>query len=132
VIWSGWGSLTRPLANGDQLQATVGLSDTQSASVTVDNRSGYIELDWSKAKPVAGMLLGLSVFAQTGKYGPSIYAAGGRRDLTLAGQATIAFPKAAYMGFAPELTLQLRNVNSNVGLYQAQTFGLAPAAGRAM
>lgn len=127
VVATGYTGLSRRLGNGDQIGLTLGLRDTNSAAIDINHHGAFAQLRWQKARPVLGIRLDASAYMETGVYGASIFAPNGRHDVTRQVQLSALFTRVNRLGFAPEVTLQWRQVQSNVSLYAARglSVGLA-------
>ncbi|MDE3079797.1 MAG: hypothetical protein KGI94_07185 [Paracoccaceae bacterium] len=127
VVATGYTGMNRRLGNGDELGLTLGLRDTNSAAIDINHHGAFAQLRWQQATPVLGIRLDASAYMETGVYGASIFAPNGRHDVTRQAQISALFTRVNRLGFAPELTLQWRQVQSNVSLYAARglSVGLA-------
>lgn len=110
---------------GDRWQFGLGLGLTRSQDITVDHREASLSLGWQAARPVAGIGLGASISAKLSDFDASPYAADGRHDRRLAASLTANLRKLTCLGYSPVLSLDYARADSNISLYDTETFGLS-------
>lgn len=110
---------------GDRWQIGLGLGQTRSRDISVDHHEKSLSLGWQAAKPVAGMGLGATVSARLSDFDASPYADDGRHDRRLGASLTASLAKLSYLGYSPVLSLDYSRTDSNVSLYDTETFGLS-------
>lgn len=112
------------LANGDRLQLSFGARHTHSLATDIAHRTRYATLNWSMARPVAGVAVGLQLSALRRVYSAFPYTVGGRHDLVLQLDLTLVFTRLSYMGFSPSLDITYSHTASNLGLYRSRGAGV--------
>ena len=112
-------------ARGDQWQGSLTLSRVVSEDIGIDHAEATLGLGWRASHPVGGVTLGVNVSVRGADYAASPYTATGRQDLHWQASVQATVNKMTYLGFAPVLSLDLARNDSNVALYDTQTFGLS-------
>lgn len=118
------GKWSRSLASGDRLSwdAAIGRSDTDSASNTHSNLS--LGVQYTLAKPVLGAQVHLALSNQFSRYDDPLYGPAPRSDEKTSISGSLLFVDFDTYGFAPKLTLEASQTNSNVTRFETRNFGL--------
>lgn len=117
--------LLHRLQGGDQLRLTLGVKDTASRQKAIDHQSVNLGLDWAKAEPVKGVLIGAGLSAEWRDYADFPLTLSGRTDTKVGAQVSATFTKVDYMGFSPTVTLSASRANSNIPWYDTTEYGLS-------
>ena len=120
------GSLSRTLANGDQISGTLGFGSVSSDFVNDTGRNKTVQLGYSFGRPIgptgfqAQVQLSAGVqFQDFDDYRVAfISVPGGRQDTRLFGSADLFFSDFSYAGFAPVVTLSVGRTDSNVSRFE--------------
>jgi hypothetical protein len=110
--------------NGDRWSSSLSLGNAASDDISIDHSDATLELSWQAGQKVAGIGFGASVAVKTSDFDVSPYRAGGRQDLRLQSSVSAKLDRLGYMGFAPVLSLDYSETNSNVSLYDSRSFGV--------
>lgn len=124
TVWGAMAGLQRNLGNGDRLTFRAEARDVKSRASEIDHDSLILRVSWDRAKPVAGVQIGLELMAQDDRYARSPYTFDGRHDITVSAGLSMVFTRIDYYGFSPRLDLQLSRTSSNVSLYERRDIGL--------
>lgn len=118
------GQWSRPLANGDRISwdAAVGRSDTDSAAITHSNLS--LGAQYIFGEPILGARAQVAISNQYRKYDDPLYGPDPRSDAKLSISGSLLFVDFDTYGFAPKLTLEASQTNSNVTRFETRNFGL--------
>lgn len=118
------GQWSRPLANGDRISwdAGIGRSDTESAAITHSSLS--LGAQYSFGTPVMGAQAHVALSNQYRAYDDPLYGPDPRSDVKLSISGSFLFVDFDTYGFAPKLTLEASQTNSNVTRFETRNFGL--------
>ena len=109
----------------DRLKFELEAATTASTSAEVRSTAQSVSVDWTKARPVAGIALSGGIQIGRQNFADSRYVAGGRDDLKLSANLSMTFQSIDYLGFSPVLTLQATKNRSNSALHDSENFGIA-------
>ena len=120
------GTLSRNLANGDQLSATLGFGAVNSDFVNDTARSQTAQLSYSFGRPLGPTGFQAQVQLSAGvqlqdfdAYSVAfISVPGGRQDKRVFGSVDLFFSGLSYAGFAPVVTLSVGRTDSNVSRFE--------------
>lgn len=126
-------SLSRTLGNGDRLNVSLGLRDTQadlrfSANQTATLRIGYaFDERIGPARVSTGLILGAADYPDQLIYTGSDWQLipGGRQDTSAYADLNLFFEDYDYAGFAPNLRLRAGKRFSNVSKYDSSEFSVS-------
>lgn len=118
------GGLTRRLEGGDRLTFSLSARKTQSEAASIDHGALQASLDWTKARPMAGIQISAGVELERRDYDRAPLSASGRQDMTLRGHASFAFQELDYMGFMPVVSVQANRTRSNLAINRSHSLGL--------
>lgn len=123
VVTLGLGVIARTAAK-DRIEVAMSFRDTKSDASEIDHDRLRLQLDLDRAKPVLGAKLSLGLWAEARDFDRSRYSTDGRQDTGFGAELSLAFDKVDYMGFIPVMTLSGSTNESNISLYDSQSFGL--------
>jgi hypothetical protein len=112
------------LKGGDSLSLRLEGRTTRSDDPSIDHDAVSAQIGWSRAKPVLGTGLSMSLGIEARDYDESALSATGRHDLTARGTVGLSFDKLDYMGFIPTLTIEAEHTKSNIVLNRSHSFGV--------
>ena len=122
--------IAHPLANGDRLDLTLALRDTDALHPNGSFRSASVRLGYGFGRPVgpvrlsAGVVLGYSDYPEFWSAG-FIKVPGGRQDRSLYGDVGMMFHQIDYAGFAPMLRVRAGRKVSNDSRYSMRELSLS-------
>lgn len=109
----------------DRLKFELETAATASGSAEVRSTAVIASVEWTKAKPVAGISISGGFQIGTQRFADSRYVTGGRDDLKLSANLSMTFDDISYLGFSPVLTVQASKNQSNSALHDSENFGVA-------
>lgn len=101
------------------------LGQVQSDSVQVDHQSARIQAEYRLAEPVAGLGLGFFGGLEHKDYARSPYSGDGRQDTEVRLGLSATVEAVDYMGFVPEVGVDLVHNQSNISLYDRNELGMS-------
>lgn len=127
--WVSRGDLRRAWqvgSRGDVVGLTLGVRNTSSESVEVDNRATLISFDYRSVEPIIGPItFSALIDAERSLYDTSPYSANGRQDTRGGLSVILGVPDWNYYGFAPTLTFEFSQTKSNIDIYDSQNVGIS-------
>jgi tetratricopeptide (TPR) repeat protein len=120
LILTASGVVKHSFSNRDQLHVGLTLRDTQSAAGPVDHGAVTASLTYALARPVLGMAISATVDVGTKTYARSAFSATGRDDLKLGLSVDATLRNLDYLGFAPVISLNISETQSNISLYDTR------------
>ena len=120
------GSISRTLANGDQVSATLGYGAVNSNFVNETARNTTAQLGYAFGRPLgpAGFQAQVQLAAGVQLQDFADYRVafitvpGGRQDTRVFGSVDLFFSNLSYAGFAPVVTLSIGRTSSNVSRFE--------------
>ncbi len=120
------GTLSRNLANGDQLSGTLGFGAVTSDFINDTARSQTVQIGYSFGRPIGPTGFQAQVQLSAGvqlqdfdNYRVAfISVPGGRQDKRVFGSVDLFFSDFSYAGFAPVITLNAGRTDSNVSRFE--------------
>lgn len=107
------------------LMLAFNLGQVESDSSQVDHESARIGVEYRLAEPIGGIDWGVSAGLGYNDYDRSPYSTRGRQDTELRLGVSAVINQANYMGFVPELGLDLVHNQSNISLYDRNEMGMS-------
>lgn len=123
VMLSGfWGT---KLANNDALTITASHNTTISKNSHEENEASRLGVRYALARPIWGANLAFGADVEYRNWDVSIFdLANGRQDTSVNLVADIKLNELDAYGFAPVIRLEARQTDSNIGLFDRQSFGI--------
>ena len=114
----------RQLANGDELNLTLGLRDTDAWLLNDSNQAVSLRAAYNFAQPMGPVKLGLALtlgYADYDQYSfLSIPVPGGREDKSAYADVNLTFENLDYAGFSPSLRIRAGGSSSNVSRFNTR------------
>lgn len=115
---------SRPLENGARLGWHTSLARTDTDSRALTHTSLSAGAHYTLGKPVMGAVARLSANVQARAYDDPLYGPDARQDFRTTLSASLLFVDFDTYGFAPKLTLEATQTNSNVSRFETRNLGL--------
>ena len=115
---------SRPLENGARLGWHASLARTNTGSRVVTHTSLNAGVNYTLGKPVMGAVAQLSANVQARAYDDPVYGPEARQDFRTSLSASLLFVDLDTYGFAPKLTLEATQTNSNITSFETRNLGL--------
>ena len=115
---------SRPLESGARLgwHASVGRTNTDSLAVTHTSLSAGMH--YTLGKPIMGAVAQLTADVQARDYDAPLFGPDARQDFRTTLSASLLFVDFDTYGFAPKLTLEATQTNSNITRFETRNLGL--------
>ena len=115
---------SRPLQSGSRLgwQAEIGRTDTDSRALTHTRLNFGVQ--YTHAEPILGAVAQVGMAAELRRYDDPLYGPEARRDARGTLSASLLFVDFDTYGFAPKLTLEASQTDSNISRFETQNLGL--------
>ena len=118
------GRWSRPVATGDRLSWDGSVTRTDSYSRAIAHTKVNAGLQYAFAQPVLGAQALVAVNGEVRQYDDPLYAPQARRDVKATISGSLLFVDFDTYGFAPKLTLEASQTNSNITRFETRNFGL--------
>lgn len=114
----------RPLANGSALAWNTRLGRTDTDSKALTHTKAEFDASYTHATPILGAQGQLALGGSISQYDDPLYGAEARRDVKTTISASLLMVDFDTYGFAPKLTLEASQTNSNVTRFETRNLGL--------
>jgi len=118
------GRWSRPTGTGDRISWDAALSRTDSDSKAIAHTRVNAGLQYAFARPVLSAQALISVSGELRQYDDPLYSPQARRDVKATISGSLLFVDFDTYGFAPKLTLEASQTNSNQTRFETRNFGL--------
>lgn len=112
------------LANKGVLSWSVGVGRTETDSVSTTHSKLDLGVTYALPEPVLGARASLAAHATLRAYDDPLYSAEARLDRSVTLSASLLFVDFDTYGFAPKLTVEANDTQSNITTFETQNFGL--------
>ncbi|HCZ00399.1 MAG: hypothetical protein A3D16_01305 [Rhodobacterales bacterium RIFCSPHIGHO2_02_FULL_62_130] len=118
------GGVMAKRGNGDTVKLALDLGKTRSDIAPSSYDAVGLTLDYTRARPVLGVVLAGNLGLEARDYPVSPYDIGGRQDFRLSAGLSATLTQISYMGFSPVLSVTMAQARSTVAIYETQTLGV--------
>ncbi len=112
------------LASGATLWTNLSLAGATSSSASDEFEEIGLRTQLTLAKPIFGATARFGLWGRVRDYDVSPHSPDGRHDDHYQADVSLTFTKMDYYGFNPTLSMTAAKVDSNIGLYESNRFGL--------
>ena len=115
---------SRPMENGGRLGWHTSLGRTNTDSLALTHTSLSAGVHYTLGKPIMGAIAQLTADVQARDYDDPLFGPDARQDFRTSLSASLLFVDFDTYGFAPKLTLEATQTNSNITRFETRNFGL--------
>lgn len=124
-LWQLAGVWSRKLGNGDLMRLSLAGLVSQSDDVTMDYRQVQAGFSYRKAQAVAGMGLEFGLTLSHRRHEVFPFSADGQTGIEGRASISATLENLDYYGFVPVVKLEAAKRDSDIPLYETQSFGLS-------